>query len=281
MGDYIQSLGFSIQRNVKNLETGNPRSKREIDILVPSQNVGFEFDGLYHHSCPAMPTKEEKLDHLWKIKKARELGIHLLRITDNEWEVKQEIVKSIIQSKLGITEKIYGRKCEIKEVSTKDAKQFLESTHINGYSLSSVKIGLFYNNELVSLCTFGKPRFDKTCDWEIIRFASKLGTTVVGGLSKILKHFRSKHPGSILTYADQRISNGNSYQKVGFKFIRETEPGYLWIKHNHILTRYETQKRHLPELLKVFDQNLSEADNMFANGYRIYYNCGNLVYKLD
>jgi hypothetical protein len=37
--------------------------------------------------------------------------------------------------------------------------------------------------------TFGKPRFNKNYEYELVRFASKLGTKVIGGAGKLLKYF--------------------------------------------------------------------------------------------
>ena len=55
---------------------------------------------------------------------------------------------------------------------------------------------------------------------------------------------------------------------------------YFYIDMNEkIINRMSAQKHKLKNLLNEnFNENLSERDNMINNGYRIYYDTGNLVY---
>jgi hypothetical protein len=42
--------------------------------------------------------------------------------------------------------------------------------------------------------TFGKNRFKKQSnEWEMIRFCNKLNTNIIGGASKLFKHFLQNH----------------------------------------------------------------------------------------
>ncbi|MBR4315953.1 MAG: hypothetical protein IKP65_03150, partial [Alphaproteobacteria bacterium] len=59
----------------------------------------------------------------------------------------------------------------------------------------------------------------KNYDYELIRFASKIGYQVIGGASKLLSYFRKQYKGSIISYADRRYSNGKLYEAIGFKLI--------------------------------------------------------------
>ncbi|MBR4316253.1 MAG: hypothetical protein IKP65_04695 [Alphaproteobacteria bacterium] len=91
---------------------------------------------------------------------------------------------------------------------------------MQGKDNSSIKLGLFHENELVSVMTFGKPRFNKNYQYELIRFASKLGYQIIGGASKLLTCFINQyHPESIISYADRRYSNGELYEAIGFELI--------------------------------------------------------------
>lgn len=163
--------------------------------------------------------------------------------------------------------KIYARKCIIKEISVKEKNKFLNLYHIQGEDKSKVKLGLFFNDELVACMTFGKPRFNKNYQWELIRFASKY--KVIGGASKLLKYFEKQYkPESIITYADRRFSKGNLYNLLEFKLLSKTQPNYFYIKGNEILTRYQCQKHKLQKLLgDKFDKDLTETENMLANRF--------------
>lgn len=85
--------------------------------------------------------------------------------------------------------KIDARKCTIASVDKDKAKEFLNNHHDQGYAFSSIRYGLYYNDELVQLMTFGNPRYNKSYQYEIIRECTKGNVVVRGGTSKLWKHF--------------------------------------------------------------------------------------------
>ena len=122
----------------------------------------------------------------------------------------------MVSSIVGYTgRKVHARKCAVGIVDSATATEFMDSNHIQGTAPCSKWIGLYHEGRLVCLMGFGKARFDKSCDWELIRFANILDTTVVGGFSKCLSFFRKTHGGSIVSYADYSRSNGEVYIKTG------------------------------------------------------------------
>jgi hypothetical protein len=174
----------------------------------------------------------------------------------------QNILKEKIKSLLGVNQtKIYARKCEIKEISSKEKNEFLNKHHIQGEDKSKIKLGLFHENELVAVMTFGKPRFNKNYEYELIRYATKSGCQVLGGAGKLLSFFELNYsPKNIITYADRSYSQGNMYNQIGFSLIKKSEPSYIWIKDNVILSRYQCQKHKLINILgENFNKSLSEA----------------------
>lgn len=256
---------------------------QEIDIYIPKHNLGLEVNGLYWHSYNRLETKEEKLKHQYKTLQCLDQGIKLLQIFENEWlnSKKRKIWESIIICLLGQSEVIYARKCKLKKLNKKESKTFLEDNHIQGYKGSKLDIGLYYNEELVSVMSFGKSRYTKKYEWEIIRYASKLNTRIVGGASKLFKYFlRNYKPKSIISYCDLRYGTGKVYEKLGFKLSHITKPNYYYfIQNENILySRLKFQKHKLPNLLENFNPDLSEAENMFNNGYKRIWDCGNKVF---
>ena len=178
----------------------------------------FEFNGTYWH-------REDKLGktyHLNKTNYFNNLGYKLIHIWEYDWinPIKQNILKEKIKALLGVDQtKIYARKCIIKKISSKEKNEFLNKHHIQGEDKSKVKLGLFFENELFAVMTFGKPRFNKNYEWELIRYATKSGYHVLGGAGKLLKYFeRNYNPKSIITYADRSYSQGNMYKQIGFKY---------------------------------------------------------------
>ena len=251
--------------------------RKELDIYLPEKHLAIEFDGLYWHS--EQKGKDESY-HLDKTNACAEKGIRLIHIFEDEWNTKQDIVKDRIRSILGIGQtRIFARKCIVRELDSKTANEFLEQNHLQGGDNSSIRYGLYHGNELVAVMTFGKPRFSKSHDWELIRFASKYGCNVVGGASKLLNHFRSSHSGSIVSYADRRHSDGNLYEKLGFVLEGVSKPNYWYVRGGEKLSRYACQKHRLKDVLgEAFDPNLSEFENMSLNGWTRVHDCGNMVF---
>lgn len=251
------------------------KNRMEIDIYIPSNNFAIEVNGIYWHSESLGKYKNYHLD---KTKQCNMGGINLLHILDHEWLFKKPIVQSIILSKLGlIKNKIFARKCIIKSViDTKIIRSFLDSNHIQGYTHASTSLGLYYKDELVSLMTFSKNRFAKNSnEIELVRFCNKLNTSVVGGASKLFKHFQKTNKLPVISFADRRFSLGKLYPILGFMFDKFTDPSYFYWKNNKILNRMSCQKHKLSKLLEKFDPNKTEYQNMLDNGYKRVWDCGN------
>jgi hypothetical protein len=168
--------------------------------------------GDYWHSEKYKPSEY----HLNKTLECEKIGYKLIHIFEYEWLNKQDIIKNKLNFYLNsYKECIYARKCMVKEISVSDKNKFLNKYHIQGEDKSKIKLGLFYQDELVAVMTFGKPRFNKNYEYELIRYATS--KHVIGGAGKLLKYFeRNYKPKSIITYADRRFSQGNMYSKLGF-----------------------------------------------------------------
>lgn len=274
IAEFLKQLNLDVQTNNRLVI-----SPYELDIYIPSKNIAIEFDGLYWHSEEHGITKNY---HLNKTLACEKKGIQLIHIFENEWIYKQDIVKSRLKNLIGIYNRVvYARKCTVKEVDSKTSKEFQEETHLQGAVTAKVNLGLYDGNQLVALMTFGKCRFDKKHEWEMLRFCCKLGCRVVGGAGKLLKHFeRNWHPKSLISYADRRWSQGKLYKTLGFKLDHASIPNYwYWKNANTLESRIKYQKHKLKDILETYDENLSEAENMRNNGYHRIYDCGNLVFE--
>ncbi len=246
----------------------------ELDIVLPKIKLAIEYDGSYWHSF-----KDENY-HLEKTKMCFEKGYQLFHIFEFD---NIEIWKSMISNKLHLNKVIYARKCIIKELKYNQVKDFLDENHLQGTCLSKINLGLFYNDELVQVMTFSKPRFNKNYDYELLRLCSKKFINVVGGASKLFKYFTTKFKGSVISYANLRFSNGNIYRQLGFSELKISKPNYFYCKNDIVLTRYQCQKHKLQGLkdkglIEDFKIELSELENLEMNGYFRLYDCGNIVF---
>ena len=263
------------------LHNRNILNGKEIDIYIPSLKLGIEYDGLRWHS---EEFEENSNYHLEKTEECEKQGIHLIHIFEDEWLFKKDIVKSRLLNLIGETPiKIYARKCVIKEVDVRTASKFLNENHIQGNCNSLYRYGLYYNDELVSLMTFGKLRknlglTNESGYYELLRFCNKLNTTVIGGASKLFSYFLNKNkPNSVISYADRRWSNGNLYEKLGFTLSHKSKPSYFYVVKGKRENRFKYRKDVLVK--EGFDSSKTERQIMGERGiYRIY-DCGCLVYK--
>ena len=199
----------------------------------------------------------------------------------NRWNEKMKICKSIIKSNLGLNERIYARKCSIIKLSSLEYRNFLDENHLQGSVNSSIRYGLKYNKELVSVIGFSKSRYNKKYEWELIRYVNKCGINVIGGFSKLLKCFRTENNGSIISYCDLMVFDGKMYKESGFNNVGNTNPGFFYVKGNQIVGREKLQKHKLKDILKDFDQSLTADKNLLNSGWDKVWNCGNGVWVLD
>lgn len=289
-GMEISMVNF-IKENYQNNIIENSRKiiyPYEIDVYLPDIKLAIEFNGLYWHSSL------NKLENYHKIKYDMCIAnnINLITIWEDDWIFKQEIVKSFILNKLGRTKnKIYARKCIIREVKYSDSKLFLDNNHLQGDCKSSIRIGLFYDNEMVSLMTFSKLRLplqkqernrNKYKYYELTRFCNKIHTNVVGGASRLIKFFIEKYnPIQIETYSDNLISNGNLYSLIGFKYSHTSKPGYWYVIDGNRQHRFNWRKQ---KLVKIgYDINKTEEEIMSSLGHYRIYNAGNKkwIYNIE
>jgi len=250
---------------------------------LPDLKLAIEFNGLYYHN----EMFKNKNYHQDKTLLCNKENITLIHIWEDDWLYKKEIIKSIIKSKMGLLDnKIFARKCEVKIIKNKkEEKEFLNNNHLQGYNQQSfLTLGLYFNDELISLMNFGKQRISlgniKSNDIELLRYANKINFNIVGGFSKLLSYYKKNYNFSnLITYGDLSFVNieNNVYKKNNFDFIKITEPDYFYIVNNTRKHRFNYRKDILVK--QGFDKNKTEKQIMLERKlYRIY-GCGNLKYK--
>jgi hypothetical protein len=267
-------LEFMKQYDTNSDKTRKIISPYEIDIFSEKYNLGIELHGEYWH-C------EDRVDiqyHLKKQKLSESKNVKLIQIYSNEWADKKDIIKSMILSNMNISERIYARKLNFVELNKKVAKEFFNKNHLQGWLKCVVSYGLIDDSgEIYSAISFGKGRFNKGADYELLRYCNKLNYTIIGGFTKLMVNSQKKmNFKSLITYSHRRLFTGKVYEKFGFTKINETRPGYFWYNINtkEIRTRYSTQKHKL-------DTNLSEIEHMKSLGFRRVFDCGQNVYKYE
>lgn len=278
ISEYIRSLGHDVETSNRTILNGY-----EIDIVIPALKIGIEHHGLYAHAYkPQEAEYSRRKDHTYHRMKyllAKKNGYHLIQIFGDQWQFNQDIVKSVIASKLGNTKKIYARKCEIREIPNGIKNKFLNENHLQGQDRSSIRYGLECQGELVAVMTFNKTKYSKEFDWELTRYCGRKFHTVVGGFSKLLSHFRKNHTGSIVSYSDSMWSNGGAYEKNGFTLVRENKAGYFYVTpdRQHRIHRNNFRKSKI----SVVGDTRTEEEIMYENKYMKIFDAGNTVWAMQ
>lgn len=260
---------------------------KELDFYIPKANLAIEINDIASHNSTLSFRNTSNIRpynyHFNKTQLTKERGIHLIHIFEYEMmdEDKYNKIINYIKSILDInTIKVYARKCEVKEISTKEAREFLDTHHLQSYASSSVKLGLYCKDELVEVMTFGKPRFNKSYEYELIRLCTSSSYKVVGGSQKLFKYFLNNYnPKSIISYCDISKFTGDVYEKLGFTFVEYTQPNYVWTNYVNTFPRYLTQKHKLKEMFNDLEEGYTEDSAMMSHGYVKIYDCGNAKYE--
>lgn len=254
----------SIIRNTKSVLTNN----KELDIYLPEYKLAIEFNGTYWHSTLNIPDKNY---HFNKSKECENLGIHLVHIYQYEWEDEheRELIKTMLNLFLGkIKNRIYARQCKVKQITNIEAKPFNKINHLQGHRNAQVTYGLFYNNQLVQLMSFSRTKYNRNLsgdnDWEIIRGCPGSLNLVVGGVSKLFKHFvKDYKPSAIFSYCDFNKFTGVSYEKLGMHFI-----GYTGADKHYIIDG------------KVYNRNPSKYKEYNETKEAIIWGAGSKKYEI-
>jgi len=272
-------------------------SPYEIDIYLPEYKIGFECNPTYTHNSSIDSYAENDRKpigyHKMKSDLAKQAGIFLFHIFGYEWVSRKDQILSMIRNVLGKTEtKIYARNTEIVELDNKTCCAFLEENHLQGSTNASVRLGLKYNGELVSVMTFNKIRgtigYTESITentYELSRFCNKLNTSVVGGASKLFKYFKEHYDfDQIISFSDIAHVKGGLYETLGFKAVNISDPSYCWADpvSEYMINRVSTQKSNIQRLFpdEIIDvSGKTESQIMLEHGFVKVYDCGKVRWQ--
>jgi len=268
----LEVLDFVKSLNVGDVVSGDRTIlfPQEVDIYVPSMKFGIEYNGLYWHSTAVL---KDPRYHVKKSLLAKQVGIRLFSIFEDEWLQKRKIVESMIKQRLNVFDRtIHARKCELVEIDNAQSKSFLVNNHLEGHVQSSKCIGLKFNDELIAVMTLRIPRNASRSNesrFEVARAACKCNIKVHGWLGKLTKEAlkiakTSMKPG-LVTYVDNRIGDGRGYKLSGWRYERQTVMRYWW---TDMCKRYDRQTFKNNKELGLNENELAAADGFTRiNGY--------------
>jgi len=245
----------------------------ELDIYIPSLKIAFEYNGAYYHSALA----KDKGYHSLKTSLCLAKGIKLYHI----WEFDSpQIVRSRIQSILGLTNKVGARQLDFCAVPIVEANAFVAANHLHGLCQSSYAFGLKLKGVLVSVITFRKT--DDPMVLEIARFCTKLGMSVQGGFQKLFSNALKELPTqTILSYADRDWTPDPAsavYAKAGFSYMGDVGSilRYVNLSKLTVHSRVTFQKYKLKKLFpETYREEMTGQEILKQNNIVPVYNAGN------
>lgn len=253
-----------------------------VDCYVDSHKIAFCFNGLRSNA----ECIKGKTFNIARTIAVESEGVHLVVIYEDDWMYKESIIKSRINNILNPPKhKIYARECDVRDVEFNECKEFLNSNHIQGNCVSKYRYGLYHDNSLVSVMTFGHTRKNLSSvgvGYELLRFCNKLDYSITGSASRLFSMFvKSVNPEVIISYADRSWSSATTptvYDKIGFEFIKTTDPNYYYFNNSEYKrhNRYNFRKDVL--VSDGYDSTKTEIEIMTDRGYDRIWDSGSIKY---
>lgn len=267
----------SYQRNTRSVI-----SPKELDFYFPEYNFAVEISPTTTHhsskkSCHGWEKSKNVSYHQEKMLECEKKNIELITVFD--WIPWDKVLSMISYKFLNPERRIFARKTVShfidKNQNKKEyklLKDFVEKFHILGFDGRGTKyfVYLTFEDEIVAVSSWGHPRMlnrhakkDSNIQrMELMRMCFKDGVSVIGGASKMLKHFISECPddfNEIITFSDCDLGSGNIYKTLGFNLFEQSKPvkNYVhpYMMNNGVNWRIKASSLHLAgtdRLLKNF-----------------------------
>lgn len=266
------------------LDDNNIKYEREFSIENRSfdfkvDNTLIELDPTITHNSTFSPFDKSGKDinyHYAKTKLALKYNYRCIHIWD--WDDVNKVI-SILKQK----QHLYARKCKIIVISVKECNDFLNLYHLQDSCRGQdIRLGLLYDNKLVQVMTFGKPRYNNNYEYELLRLCTHNDYIIIGGAEKLFNYFiKNYKPRSIVSYCDNSKYIGNVYTRLGMTFKSLSRPRKHWVNlktKQHITDNYLRQ-RGFDQLFKTnYGKGTSNEQLILENGFVIVYDCGQSTY---
>ena len=249
------------------------------DIHISGTNIVIEIDPTYTHNIIGNHWNSNGIDpdyHLEKTVTAEKNGYRCIHVFD--WDDWDKIIDLVAPKK-----RIYARNCEVFFLNRDFGRQFLIDNHLQGSCRGQqLMLGLIHDGELYQIMTFGRSRYDKKHDLELLRLCTKRGYSVVGGASKLMKEAVTRFEvDNVISYCDRSKFNGVVYEKIGMKKIRETAPQEIWSNGQDKITANLLRQRGFDQLFGTnYGKGTSNEQLMMEHGWLPVFDCGQIVYEM-
>lgn len=212
---YLSSLGFLVEQTNRKLLKG-----KEIDLYLPKEKFAIEFNGIHWHS--EQMGKNETY-HYSKWIECRKIGVKLIQIWEDNWIKDKKLVLQTIVQKLDntmqpTTETVFA------ELTVKQAKEFMNKNHIEGFETGDYYLGVFDSNKALNAAIILKQ--EKNNSLAIVRYASV--SYHADNFAKLIGFAQKEYtPEKLVVIDDNCMSESNIYELNDFTINRSIKPDYL------------------------------------------------------
>lgn len=273
-------VDFLKEHNIHDIETEwyDEKTFRHYDLYLTKQDILIELNPSYTHSILGshyngfhVDENKAKWQHFYRTK---DVDKHVIHVWDwDNWDSILQLIKP--------KQKLYARKLQLKEINKQDANTFIDEYHIQGKCRGNqVNLGLYDNDKLVQVMTYGKPRYNKNYQWELLRLCTHSDYMVVGGAEKLFKYFVNNYnPDSVLSYCDISKFTGDVYKRLGFTLSKTTAPQKVWSKGKNHITDNLLRQRGFDQLFHTnYGKGTSNEQLMLDHHWLPVYDCGQYVF---
>jgi len=282
-------LVFLEKENIPHQDTGEYIELTDRNVRIYTVDDAWEYRANYFGD-----TGGYKKDHFQQISIANEKnGIRTIWVKPWEFEAgssKRGVIESIIRTSAGLISTTFnGRDTVVKEIKSKDLREFLNENSFYGFRGASISLGLFLKKDvgeykkdtLLMVYTFGHPFFGgkkNKYDLEVIRAATLKNVQVRGGASKLFKYLVDNHSTvtingierewkTIVYYVDYDHNSGNSLPHLGFNFVGYAAPGFMNVTRATGKATHREPARHAEIMRKIKE---GEMFSVFNAGVKVY-----------
>jgi hypothetical protein len=263
---------------------------RELDIYLPEHRLAIEYCGEYWHSAGSKDEERAaRKKHIQKYRDCKAQGIRLITLWESEWKEHNYAVRRLLRNAVGKSKgKLMARKCELKKVTTQEARPFYDRYHPQGGAGYGEHYALFWKGKMVACMRFVLGANDRGAGaqnrtWTLGRYATRI--TVAGAASRLFKAFLAEvSPPEVKSFSDNRFFEGGMYEQLGFRMEEEVPEDYVvWSPKLGILPKSHYQRRVLPQRLRehgldeAFDPATdprTEAEMTYLMGAQRLFDCG-------
>jgi hypothetical protein len=270
LGTWLNNLGYSFVANYEILDG------KEIDLYCEELKLGIEYCGLFWHNEMSLEPRNKNY-HYEKFKISYKKGVRLVTLFEDEWKFRREACENVLRSILEKNNiKKHARKCEVKEISKEECNSFLDCYHLLGSNrLSQIRYGIYDSEGLLGVITLGKHHRGKN-SLVLDRLCFKSGVHIAGGASKLFKACKNwaKEQGKteIISWSDNRWSQGMVYEKMGFILDAELGPDYSYVCTKNPKQRISKQSQKKSNT--GCPKDMTEREFAQQNGLSRIWDCG-------